>query len=161
MTILPGSLDYLYHYGILDRIPYEAYEILPATQSGYNQYSNTNINFANPYQTQINGNQYLKQAQQGYLYNSNSSDTFMPYPHTAYTNSKGYQSYGPKERNFREEILAEADSNKKISTNSSLIKGTLAGGLILTTIALLIRKANLALKSGIGSKLNPLNWFKK
>ena len=33
MTILPGSLDYLYYNGILERIPYEAYEIIPASPS--------------------------------------------------------------------------------------------------------------------------------
>ncbi len=27
MTVLPGSLDYLYYNGILDHIPYEAYDI--------------------------------------------------------------------------------------------------------------------------------------
>lgn len=27
MTVLPGSLDYLYYQGILDHIPYEAYEM--------------------------------------------------------------------------------------------------------------------------------------
>lgn len=27
MTVLPGSLDYLYHNGVLDHIPYEAYEM--------------------------------------------------------------------------------------------------------------------------------------
>lgn len=26
MAVLPGSLDYLYHNGIIDHIPYEAYE---------------------------------------------------------------------------------------------------------------------------------------
>ena len=34
MTILPGSLDYLYHNGILPSIPYEAYEMTPMTASG-------------------------------------------------------------------------------------------------------------------------------
>ncbi len=34
MTILPGSLDHLYYNGILERIPYEAYEIIPAAPYG-------------------------------------------------------------------------------------------------------------------------------
>ena len=29
MTVLPGSLDHLYYNGILDSIPYEAYEMPP------------------------------------------------------------------------------------------------------------------------------------
>ncbi|MCQ2754755.1 MAG: hypothetical protein MJ231_06880 [bacterium] len=29
MTVLPGSLDYLYYNGILDHIPYEAYDMSP------------------------------------------------------------------------------------------------------------------------------------
>ena len=36
MTILPGSLDYLYYNGILDHIPYEAYEYPSVGQSGNN-----------------------------------------------------------------------------------------------------------------------------
>lgn len=34
MTVLPGSLDYLYHNGILPCVPYEAYEMTPMTASG-------------------------------------------------------------------------------------------------------------------------------
>ena len=34
MTILPGSLDYLYYNGITPCIPYQAYEMLPMTNSG-------------------------------------------------------------------------------------------------------------------------------
>ena len=69
MTILPGSLDYLYHNGILDRIPYEAYEIPPMTPSGQmqmagingvaqvgygmNQYGNPYANLNMPVNTQM------------------------------------------------------------------------------------------------------------
>ena len=37
--VLPGSLDYLYYNGILDHIPYEAYEMTPMTPSGMAQMS--------------------------------------------------------------------------------------------------------------------------
>lgn len=37
MTILPGSLDYLYYNGVLDHIPYEAYEYGPIVQNGSTQ----------------------------------------------------------------------------------------------------------------------------
>ena len=38
MTVMPGSLDYLYYNGVLDHIPYEAYEMTPMTQSAMAQY---------------------------------------------------------------------------------------------------------------------------
>ena len=47
MTVLPGSLDYLYYNGIIDHIPYEAYQMPAAVMSG---------------------TQYLNAARQGQLY---------------------------------------------------------------------------------------------
>lgn len=59
MAITPGSLDYLYYNGILDHIPYEAYEMTPG--------------FAN-----MNATQYLNMAKQGYAYNTPTMpDTFV------------------------------------------------------------------------------------
>ena len=59
MTVLPGSLDYLYYNGILNHIPYEAYDV------GY------------PVPT-MNGSQYLDLAKKGYGYNLPSMpDTFV------------------------------------------------------------------------------------
>ena len=40
MTVMPGSLDYLYYNGVLDYIPYEAYEMGPIPR-------NTNFNNQN------------------------------------------------------------------------------------------------------------------
>ena len=40
MTVLPGSLDYLYHNRILDHIPYEAYQTVPMAQVGVMQMPN-------------------------------------------------------------------------------------------------------------------------
>ena len=48
--VMPGSLDYLYHYGILDHIPYEAYEMTPMVNKAY---------------APMNGSEYLKSAMQG------------------------------------------------------------------------------------------------
>lgn len=77
MAVLPGSLDYLYYNGILDRIPYEAYEQSPITASGRAQMAglNSNMPFNNSYGTfsnniHMNGSQYLKYAQNGALYNN-------------------------------------------------------------------------------------------
>lgn len=41
MTVLPGSLDYLYYNGIIDHIPYEAYDM------GYYPVAVNNV--SNPY----------------------------------------------------------------------------------------------------------------
>lgn len=41
MTVLPGSLDHLYYNGILDSIPYEAYEMPPVARPRINPGSRT------------------------------------------------------------------------------------------------------------------------
>lgn len=46
MAVLPGSLDYLYYNGILDHIPYEAYEMSPMTPSGMAQMSGIGSGFS-------------------------------------------------------------------------------------------------------------------
>lgn len=104
MTVLPGSLDYLYYNGTLDHIPYEAYEMGPVTPSGmaqmsgmgtgigmaygmnpmggYNMNSGYQMNgygmngYVSPYQ--MSGSQYLQAAQQGSLYNNyTTQDNFV------------------------------------------------------------------------------------
>ena len=47
MSVLPGSLDYLYHNGIINHIPYEAYEMTPINNKAY---------------APMNGSEYLKTA---------------------------------------------------------------------------------------------------
>lgn len=192
MAILPGSLDYLYHYGILDHIPYEAYEQLPMTQSGMAQMSgiaanpyqvgnfnnkqyfqnnnlyqtNTygdfrNANYQNP-QNRINnslGNTYLDNAQQGELYKTYTQDMFVPFSQNSYANG-GLKT---PEDNFRQSILDSAVKAKDSIMNApTLVKGLLAGGVMITTLALLFkgRKSSSTLTSE-GSKWNPLNWFRK
>ena len=46
MTVMPGSLDYLYHNGVLNCIPYEAYSMPVATPSmNVNPYANIKQNY--------------------------------------------------------------------------------------------------------------------
>lgn len=107
MAVLPGSLDHLYYNGILDHIPYEAYEMGPMTPSGAAQMSGMGTGYGintmngygmnsvaggapnsqmNPYgmnqayasMTPMNGSQYLQSAQSGLMYNTYTSpDTFV------------------------------------------------------------------------------------
>ena len=55
MTVLPGSLDYLYYNGIIDHIPYEAYDM------GYCAVPVNNI--SNPYNEYYNDT-FVKSEQQ-------------------------------------------------------------------------------------------------
>ena len=71
--IIPGSLDYLYYNGILDHIPYEAYEYgyIGQGQNGINPYSGLK-------QTFMNGTQYINAAKRGLGYNANmQNDSFV------------------------------------------------------------------------------------
>ena len=64
--ITPGSLDYLYYNGILDHIPYEAYD--------YGFIGQGQNNLINPYsglkQAFMNGTQYINAAKRGLGYNA-------------------------------------------------------------------------------------------
>ena len=72
MTVLPGSLDNLYYNGILDHIPYEAYEYGAVSPYG---------GMINPYsglKQSITGTGYLNAAKGGLLYDKyNSRDSFV------------------------------------------------------------------------------------
>lgn len=46
MTVLPGSLDYLYYNGIIDHIPYEAYEQIYPAKTAVDRSSFPDINLA-------------------------------------------------------------------------------------------------------------------
>lgn len=98
MTIQPGSLDYLYYNGILDHIPYEAYEYTPVTKSGMTQY-NTNMPSGMSLKqaalgytpTSISGEQYLNSASHGELYNSyNMNDTYSKSDSAGTQTGEGY-----------------------------------------------------------------------
>ena len=104
MTVMPGSLDYLYYNGVLDHIPYEAYEMTPMTQSAMAQnygigttpqlgsikqsvlgnegmgqaIGNGAAGIGFGQSSGMNGSQYLDSAMNGGIYGSygNSSDSF-------------------------------------------------------------------------------------
>lgn len=187
MTVLPGSLDYLYYNGILDHIPYEAYEMAPVQQP-----------------SPMNGTQYLDMAAQGNLYNTYTNpDTFVRrnnydvqtgqnYSISQHTlginNGIGQDStvmqnaFGIEEagRNANYEVMANGEDGKSFreslvnaakstannySNAPTYIKGIISGGIIIGTLFCLLKgkkkPAVDAESSGVYSKLNPLNWFKK
>ena len=96
MTVLPGSLDYLYYNGILDRIPYEAYEMGPVVnsgmQSGLPSIGSLKQSVLNGNGAQMSGfngnNNYLNTAMKGQMYGNygNSADYF--------AGSNSYQQMG-------------------------------------------------------------------
>ena len=163
MTVLPGSLDYLYYNGIIDHIPYEAYDMQPV----------------------MNGSQYLNMAQQGALYNTyNSQDSFVRRKDShqneysvlrqAYGIGNGIgrdvdyevMANGEEGKNLRLSILDAAGKTKgKVSNSSNLTKGVLSAGVILLTLACLFKGKKRPLISAhgktSGSMWNPINWFKK
>ena len=106
MTVLPGSLDYLYYNGILDHIPYYAYEgvIGGANNSmsfGTNPYSSmtSGMGMGNSIggygsvglMSQMNANQYMQTAQQGNLYNAyNMPDAYVRGSNVNVNSAQGY-----------------------------------------------------------------------
>ena len=108
MTVFPGSLDYLYYNGVLDHIPYEAYEMLPVQpnrmQSGLPQLGNIkqsilgnqgmdNFGISN----NVNNSNYLGTAMKGQMYGyyGNSNDSFVGSNHQHNgTNQPTMQMYG-------------------------------------------------------------------
>ena len=168
MAVLPGSLDYLYYNGILDHIPYEAYEMGPMTASGRAQMSGLGTGFSlnpamkansvNAY-SQMNGTQYLQNAQQGLLYNTyNSPDTFVPRNYS-YKDGEGYSlaqkalneegaygidqdfevmAVGQDGKNLRLAIEdAAAKTKETVSNSPNWVKGLLAAGITVGTLCCL------------------------
>lgn len=93
MTVYPGSLDYLYHNGVLNCIPYEAYSVPVAVQPSMN---------TNPYAN-------IKQNYQYYPQENIGADSFIP----------------------------QKESSKK--NVSPMLKGLLAGGVLLLTLACILK----------------------
>lgn len=167
MAILPGSLDYLYYNGIIDHIPYEAYEMSPMTPSGMMQMSGMGTGYGmmmNGYggMSQMNGTQYLRAAQGGLLYDTYTyPDTFVRRSNPnikagsgysikqhAFRDGEGYgrdvdyevMANGQDGKNFRLAISEAASKAKETVSNSpNWVKGILAGGIILTTVCCLFR----------------------
>lgn len=85
MTVTPGSLDYLYYNGILDHIPYEAYEMPPMGNMGTGRgipmpgrnramYRGNGRIETNP--QGMNNNPYMGMKGQNYGYYGNYGDSF-------------------------------------------------------------------------------------
>ena len=81
MTILPGSLDYLYYNGILDHIPYEAYELPPVGK---------NCGREGFY---ISGAQYMDMAMSGKAYGNYNTSADSYAGSSSWGNSKIGQDY--------------------------------------------------------------------
>jgi hypothetical protein len=85
MTVFPGSLDYLYYNGVLDHIPYEAYEMVPfqpnyVQSSGMPQLGSIKQSvLGNQGMINTNNSNYLDTAMKGQMYGyyGNSNDYFV------------------------------------------------------------------------------------
>ena len=179
--VMPGSLDYLYYNGVLDHIPYYAYDSIPYNQS---QMANPYSTMGNMYsQPTMNANQYLNTAMQGNGYNTyNHPDVFVK--RNNYDNSLGsnyslkqhaygdnygqdadfeIMANGQDGKNFRQSIMqAAADTKRTVSNAPTFVKGLLAGGIVLTTLCMLFRGKKVSSKmSEFWDKVNPKNWFNK
>lgn len=109
----PGSLDFLYRYGILDHIPYEAYE--------------TGVSYSAP----VNNNYFQKPI---------SKKEFLAKNDTFERNSVS-NNYSVDNKNYRESIMSSAEETKKSVNNSpNYFKGLLGGGIILATLMCLFKK---------------------
>ena len=165
MAVLPGSLDYLYYNGILDRIPYEAYEMTPMTPSGRAQMAGMGTGFGSQYglSPMMNGTEYLKAAQKGHLYDTYTyPDTFVRRTSANY-NEGGQYSISQKAFHDGEgygscadyDVMANGHEGKRISKGignfaskvkdsvlnaPTWVKGLLSGGLIVTTLCCLFKK---------------------
>ena len=113
MSVLPGSLDYLYHNGIINHIPYEAYMMAPMTPSGYAQMMGV---AANPY----SGLNYLEMAQSGLLYNTyNTPDMYVrhgaypPRPQNRKFSQRIYNNEGYG-RNMDMEAMINGEDGKQV-----------------------------------------------
>ena len=173
--VMPGSLDYLYYNGVLDHIPYYAYETIP--------YNNAQMTPACA-SGQAMVDQYLKAAQQGQAYNTynhpdvfvkrNNDDTYQSgysIKEHAYSLNNGQgrdvdynaMANGENGKSFRESIIEAANSTKETVMKTPILKGLLAGGIMLGTLMLLFKGKNsvAANSTGFWAKVNPINWFRK
>ena len=126
MTVLPGSLDYLYHNRIIDHIPYEAYEISPLTSARMPQISGMGYGvnqaqimhgFSNPQAPYINTPQMVSY-QNGNYYNNQQNDMFI-----ANSNSSS-------------NTLSKITDNFK---NSTTLKGIVAAGIMILTLCCMFK----------------------
>ncbi len=161
MAILPGSLDYLYHNGILPCIPYEAYETAPASLmkssrnnlqisesentysnhlNNYNSYdhvvmNNQGLNYTNDYQNNIQSNE-VNNGSLNYDFKT-SPDVFV------LSNTQGFKndanSLLTSQQNFREEITKDVSSGGSKLKTSPILCGFISAATILGTVWLILR----------------------
>lgn len=166
MTIQASSLEHLYNQGILNYIPYDLCQQAPmqANNMGYGQYGQLVHTYGNPSNhplTQAYSSPYLQQAQQGNLYNTYTGDTFVSRnlkpQENQFSIKKNVLELGnnvqyetpnvqnSNNMNFRESIMAEANATNNDVTkrgkksNSSFWKGLLAGGILVGTLACILK----------------------
>ncbi len=132
MTVLPGSLDYLYHNGILPCIPYEVYETTPVTQSGMMQMSgmgsglrqNTVMqNYSSIQMPSVNTSQDMFSPQGG-MY---SQDILYS------QNGNSHNIYPQNNKNVLSNL------SEKFSKTPTWVKGLLAAGIMLMTLVCMFR----------------------
>ena len=198
MAIQASSLEHLYNQGILNYVPYELCQPTPMSQMqqmpqmgmGYgNQYGQLVQTYGNPNNApfvQQYSSPYLQQAQQGSLYNTYTTDSFVPRNLAPQENQYSVkqdvldigsdvgsksdlksQILHTENKNFRQSILEEANNtNNDVAkkrnsiSKTALYKGFAAAGIIATTLVLILKgKKACSGSSSIWSKLNPKNWF--
>lgn len=141
MTVLPGSLDYLYHNGILDHVPYEVYQMTPMTQSGMLQMSGmgNGLNQAptmqnySPLQSPYNMN--VSQGMSFSLAGANS-------PNMAYPQGDTY---------VQNNNVSGSKFIEKVSNTPTWIKGLLAGGIMLSTLVCMFKTGKKSAKKVVDS----------
>ena len=158
MTVLPGSLDYLYHNRIIDHIPYEAYEMSPLTSSrmpqisgmGYGVNQTQMMQGFNTPQTQYINTPQMVSYQNESLYNNQQNDMFI-----ANSNSSS-------------NTLSKITDKFK---NSTTLKGIVAAGIMILTLCCMFKTGKKVpkqttqntpateVKTSIWGKIK--GWFKK
>ena len=186
MTVQPWTLMNLYNQGIIDYVPMDLCQTTLMTPSGMMQMAGMGTyglpnNFYAGNVSQMNGSEYLRNAQKGWGYNNNTPDSFMRRNNSENQFSIIENSYGEDRsgENVDIETMANGEEGKKIrqtftdavgrATESVIssptwVKGILAGGITVTTLCLLLKRGKKPAdikKQSFFSKLNPVNWFKK
>ena len=148
MTVLPGSLDYLYYNGILDHIPYEAYEGAPLPQ-----------NFNSPQLASLDGEDRFVRSYSPFEREKINVEQLS---HSAQM-KKLVRNLN--EKNFRQAIINSAQDSRESNTkNTNLYKGIAAAGVLILTTCALFHCKKVSFVSGVKnffSKFNPIKLFKK
>ena len=123
MTVLPGSLDYLYHNGVLDHIPYEAYE-MSAGNSGMNNYMDS----------AMSGKSYRDYKQSQDMFESEYSNPYRVDKNAVTLNEEDKRS------SIRNSLLDGKPVTKEKVVNTSSIKKGIAGAAIMAVTLFLLLK---------------------